>query len=176
MPSNSLTEKKIRAAILLSQGRKQSEIAEELGINVKTLQRWSKDPEFQKVKNDVAASVTEATIQETVQETIRTTTEAIVKSTTTFSFNDRVQLIAEEYRLLQLATEICERKLVEDCDYRAGHLLIKLSERKSRLLGLDLPSSDLSDALMVLTTLRGAVDEQALNNIIDASRQLLLNQ
>ncbi|BDA76606.1 hypothetical protein CAL7716_107720 (plasmid) [Calothrix sp. PCC 7716] len=176
MPSKNLTEKQIRAAILLGQGRLQVEVAKELGVNVKTLQRWSKDPEFQKVKNNVGASVTEATIQEAAQETVKATTEAIIKSTTTFSFTDRVGLIDEEYRLLQLVTEVCERKLIEDSDLRAGHLLIKLSERKCRLLGLDFPRSDLSDALMVLASLRGSVDEKALNTIIDASRQLLLNQ
>ena len=163
MSHNETQAKKLKAAMMLSQGMKQSEVAQELGIAVRTLQRWQKEPDFKKSKSDVALSVVT---------TIKETSENIVQSCQPiFSYQDKIRLISEEYERLQIATNVCMNKLEQDNDLRACTILVKLSERKSKLLNLDIPPNDVSDALMTLSAL-GVLPDKVFDKVDDAITEM----
>lgn len=116
---------------------RQKDIADSLGISVKTIQRWQKMPAF-------------VDALESLQVQATATTSEIVKDT----LSQRDHLRAKELALL----DRMEAKLLSCIDsdelgYRivgVMQCLLKLSERRSKLLGLDIRSMSTLDAIQVL--------------------------
>ncbi|MGB3640562.1 MAG: helix-turn-helix domain-containing protein [Rivularia sp. (in: cyanobacteria)] len=66
MPINhSLGEEKLKAVALLATGKTKVETAKELGVHRKTIENWSKSPDFQKALMDTQDEIVEKAIEET---------------------------------------------------------------------------------------------------------------
>jgi len=66
MPINhNLGEEKLKAVALLATGKTKTETAKELGVHRKTIENWSKSPDFQKALMDTQDEVVEKAIEET---------------------------------------------------------------------------------------------------------------
>jgi len=65
---SSLTPKHLQAVSWLAQGKTHAEVASELGIATKTVQRWSKQPEFTQAVSDVQSRAVEVAVEETAQD------------------------------------------------------------------------------------------------------------
>lgn len=133
--------KKLRAVVLLSTGLTQAQVAQELGVSVRTLQRWVKESEFQTTRQDVSSDMTNATVKATVEH-FSNTTNAVL------SYEHRRNLIWKEYEDLEIATQSIMTR-VREGDLRAIHTLVKISERRCRLLALDMPKHQLVEAALL---------------------------
>ena len=68
MPDNvSGNSKKIKAAVLLSSGVSKVEVAKQLGVSARTIQRWMKKPGFDTLRNDVTSEVVNTTVKATAE-------------------------------------------------------------------------------------------------------------
>ncbi|MEM7592352.1 MAG: helix-turn-helix domain-containing protein [Cyanobacteria bacterium P01_A01_bin.83] len=66
MPINhNLGEEKLKAVALLAAGKTKIQTAKELGVHRKTIENWSKSPDFQKALMDTQDEVVEKAIEET---------------------------------------------------------------------------------------------------------------
>lgn len=142
--SDDIDPKKIKAAVLLSSGFSQAKVAQELGISKRTLQRWQREPSFKTLTNSVASEVTNTTI--------KTTSEYLSEgSKPLFSYEYRKTLILKECEYLDIALNAVLPRIQEDGDLRAIDRLLKISERRCKLLALDMPQFDVIGAVTVLT-------------------------
>ena len=135
----SLTPKQLQCVALLCTGMPQKDAAESLGISPKTIQRWQKAPEFLQALKSAQVH------QPTPQETTRVASE-IVRDTWR-----RDKLRAKEVALLDKLQEKLMNSIESDgCGYRETSLLIKISQERSRLLGLQVRSLSVLDAVEIL--------------------------
>lgn len=74
---SSLTPKQLQAVNLLAKGKTQIEIASLLGISTKTVQRWTRKPEFIQAIADVQSRAVEKTIEKTAEDISRHSQEVI---------------------------------------------------------------------------------------------------
>jgi transcriptional regulator with XRE-family HTH domain len=140
--SKKINQKKIQAAMLLAGGSTQEAVATELNISVRTLQRWLKDDDFNKLINDV--------LHEVADTTVKMTSENLVKDANrVFSYAQKQNLILQEIAHLDLALS-CVLPMVESGSLRAVETLLKISERRCKLLALDQPRNNIIDAMNVL--------------------------
>lgn len=147
-----LTTQQIQAIALQQSGLSQTEIAAKIGITPRTLQRWQHLPEYQEA--------TQATTQAATQADFTTTTKKVVQN-----FNYRDVLRQKEVCLLDKLQDGLEGLLEADpCNFRAIDALLKISERRSKLFGLEIKSIPLLDAMNLLMIEGVATPEQA--NII----------
>lgn len=66
MPINhNLGEEKLKAVALLAAGKTKTEAAKKLGVHRKTIENWSKSPDFQKALMDIQDETIEKAIEET---------------------------------------------------------------------------------------------------------------
>lgn len=170
----SLTPKQLQCVGLLATGMSQKDAAESLDISSKTIQRWQKMPEF--IQGLEAAQV----FQTTPQQTAKVASE-VVKDT----WSRREELRAKEVAVLDnLQERLMDSIESEGCNYRATNSLIKISERRSKLLGLEIRNLNVLDAIEILLheqilspTHAGIVAEGIENieqnlRIIEAQKQL----
>jgi Bacterial regulatory proteins, luxR family len=170
----SLTPKQLQCVGLLATGMSQKDAAESLDISSKTIQRWQKMPEF--IQGLEASQI----IQATPQQTAKVASE-VVKGI----WNRREELRAKEVSLLDnLQERLMDSIESEGCNYRATNSLIKISERRSKLLGLEIRNLSVLDAIEILLheqilspTYAGIVAEGIENieqnlRIIEAQKQL----
>ncbi|WP_102180026.1 phBC6A51 family helix-turn-helix protein [Fischerella thermalis] len=142
--SDDIEPKKIKAAVLLSSGFSQAKVAQELGISKRTLQRWQREPSFKSLTNSVASEVTNATI--------KATSEHLSEGgKPLFTYEYRKTLILKECEYLDIALNAVLPRIQEDGDLRAIDRLLRISERRCKLLGLDMPNPDILNAAIVLT-------------------------
>ena len=145
--------KKIKAAVLIAAGLSQAKVAEELGISTRTLQRWMKEAGFDTLKNDVASEV--------VNTTIKATAEHLSEgSNPVFSYKEKKNLILKECEYLDLALAAVLPMITEG-NLRAIDSLIRISERRCKLLALDQPRVEVMDAIATLARYGIATDSQA---------------
>lgn len=132
-----LTPKQSQCVALLLSGMRQKDVADSLGIAPKTIQRWHKLPEF-------------AEALELGQGQVNISTSEILRDT----LSQRDRLREKELALL----DRMEEKLLSYIDsdglgYRIAGLVqsvVKISERRSKLLGLDIRSMSILDAVELL--------------------------
>jgi len=77
LPMSSLTPQQLQAVSMLANGKNHVEIALELGITTKTVQRWIKKPEFAQAVADVQLKAIEKTVERTSEEIARHSQEII---------------------------------------------------------------------------------------------------
>lgn len=162
MPNHvGINPKKIKAAVLLSAGFSQAKVAEELGISTRTLQRWQKESGFNSLKNNVASEVTNTTVRATAEHLSQDVSPLL-------TCDERKRLVLRECSLLDLALDSV-LPLVESGSLQAIDRLIRISERRCKLLALDQPRSNIIDAMAVLAQ-HGIINDfqsASVNQILD---------
>ncbi|MBW4606904.1 MAG: hypothetical protein KME22_06680 [Hassallia sp. WJT32-NPBG1] len=138
----SIDSKKVRAAVMLCRGVSQAIIVSELGISRRTLLRWTQEPEFKELKNNIAEEFTQATVETTKQGLTDSAKQVI-------TYEQKKFFISEQCSQLDKAINAIMH-LVEGGDLFAIDRLVKLCDRKSRLLGLDQKTVDVAVAVNTL--------------------------
>lgn len=144
----SLTENQLKSIKLLLSGMPQNEVAQRLGVTPRTLQRWAKNPEYKAGLGDSATQATEA---------IHTELEVVEEFD---FFAERKALRKAECELLNIAQNAIMKE-VKAGNLRAIAILLKISERRSRLLALDVANYPFLNALEILIEDKIASPEQA---------------
>ncbi|MBD2731809.1 hypothetical protein H6G96_37440 [Nostoc sp. FACHB-892] len=133
----SLTPKQLQCIGLLASGMSQKDIAESLQMSTKSIQRWMKEPEF------IYALESSQVRQESPHKSAQVAAE-VVRDT----LSRRDELRAKEVALLDNLQEKLFNSIESDgCGYRVVSLLIKISERRSKLLGLEIRNLSTLDAV-----------------------------
>jgi hypothetical protein len=161
-----LKKQQLQAITLLKSGLSQVETANELGLSVRTLQRWQLQEEYIKAFNAVGeVSETQA----------KTTSQAISQAAEIVSSRDKFR--QHELDLLN-KLEIGLNTLLENEPHnlRAYDRLIKISERRAKLLGLDIRNYALMEAVEMLTAEGIVTDNHAaiIRDGIESIRQELV--
>ena len=153
--------KKIKCAVLLASGLSQLEVAKQLGITARTVQRWMKQDGFDARKNDVASEV--------VYTTVKATAEHLSEGANpVFSYREKKNLIIKECEYLDLAMAAV-LPMVAEGNLRAVDSLIRISQRRCQRLALDQPRSNIIDAMAVLAQ-HGVIQQMqydSVNEIFD---------
>lgn len=146
-----LKKKQLQAITLLKSGLSQVEAAKELDLSVRTLQRWQLQEEYKKAFNAVGE----------VAETQATTTlQAISQAAEIVSSRDKFR--QHELDLLnKLEAGLNAMLENEPHNLRAYDRLIKISERRSKLLGLDIRNYAVMEAVEMLTNEGIMTDDHA---------------
>jgi hypothetical protein len=136
-----LKKQQLQAITLLKSGLNQVETAQHLGITVRTLQRWQLQDDYQKAFNAVGE----------VSETQTTATSQAISQAAEI-VNTRDKYRQHELDLLN-NLEIGLNAMLENEPHnlRAYDRLIKISERRAKLLGLDIRNYALMEAVEMLT-------------------------
>jgi len=122
---------------MLSSGMLQREVAEALGVTPRTIQRWQLSQEFSQTL-DAAQSAQTAS-----QATTQAATQVVMGT-----LSRRDELRAKEVTLLdKLQDKLMDSIESDGCGYRVVNLLIKISERRSKLLGLEIRNLSTLDAV-----------------------------
>lgn len=142
---------KSAAIILLSRGLTQAETARKLGISRQIVNHWLKCPDFQleleKARIDFLAA------HEPQEE--QNNSEAIFLEKIPIPISEPITtfksvLRQREIDLLSKIELNLLPQLLEGGGVRVAAILLKVSERRSRLLGLDLPNWDILQAFEIL--------------------------
>ena len=164
-PLMSLSEKQIQCIALLATGMAQKDVAEALDTTPRTIQRWQREQDFMQ-----ALQASEAG-QVASQQTAKLTTQIVSNV-----WEGRDQLRQKELLLLSVLEDKLMNCLQGDApDYRAIDRLIKLSERRSKLLGLDIRNYPILDAVELLLKEQVASYRHAeivATNILNMEQQL----
>lgn len=140
MSPMSLTHKQLECIALLNTGMSQKEAAKALNITPKTIQRWQKETDFFQAMK----------VSEVEQIKTHQTTEVLTEVVGGI-WESRDKLREKELALLNHLEELLINSLKDDTsNFRAVDKLIKLSERRSKLLGLDIKNIAILDAVQVL--------------------------
>lgn len=163
----SLSAKQTQCISLLASGLSQKEACKEIKVSPRTAQRWNQDPEFaEALETSIALAK-----QETTQETAKSTAKIM-----TGIWENRDLLREKELSLLDKLQQILMDCLEGDTpDYRAVDRLIKLSQARTQLLGLNLKSYPILDALQLLVTEQVATHRHAeivRNNLLNMENEL----
>jgi hypothetical protein len=137
-----LTKNQIKSIELLLSGMAQNQVAQELGVTPKTLQRWAKIPEYSDRLNGTLVEPSEQATKQATQTVKRKTIDDTVL------LGDRDALRQEQYQKLQIAQNALMFQ-VEEGDCRAISVFIKLSESIRSLYGLNI-KSDIINAFEIL--------------------------
>jgi transcriptional regulator with XRE-family HTH domain len=145
-----LTKKQLECVVMLSDGMRQAEVADALGITSRTVQRWQLLPEFSQALKAAEAG------QKASQVKVITATHA-AKDT----LNRREEMRSRELELLDNLQAFLLEDLQENKNHRSIDRLIKISERRSKLLGLDIRNYPVLEALELLLSERIATTQHA---------------
>ena len=137
-----LTKNQIKSIELLLSGMAQNQVAQELGVTPKTLQRWAKIPEYSDRLNGTLMEPTEQATKQATQTVKQKTIDNKVL------LGDRDALRQEQCQKLQIAQNALMLQ-VEEGDCRAISVFIKLSESIRSLYGLNI-KSDIINAFEIL--------------------------
>jgi transcriptional regulator with XRE-family HTH domain len=132
-----LTQNQIKSIELLLSGMAQNQVAQELGVTPKTLQRWAKIPEYGDKLNRILKDATEQATKQATETVKQKTIDNIA------ALGDRDALRQEQYKILVIAQNALMRD-IEEGDHRAISVLIKLSESIRLLYGLNVKNDILS--------------------------------
>lgn len=119
----SLTDQQIQAINLLKGGRTQAEVSELIGVCRRTLIRWGKIPEYRQILEGEAPAII--------------TTKVDTPGYNPYELVCREEMRFNEWNLLNSAQNAIIGR-VESGDLRAVALLLKISENRRKLLGLDI--------------------------------------
>jgi transposase len=114
--------RKIKAAAMLASGLPPAKVAQALGVSLRTVNRWQREPAFADLKSDVTAKVADQTIKATVQNLNQ-------EAKPLFSYQSRKALILKECSHLDTALNAILPN-VKEGDLGAIAALIKISERR----------------------------------------------
>jgi predicted transcriptional regulator len=137
-----LTQNQIKSIELLLSGMAQNQVAKELGVTPKTLQRWAKISEYSDKLNGILKDATEQATKQATETVKQKTIDNIA------ALGDRDALRQEQYQKLQIAQNALMLQ-VEEGDCRAIAVYIKLSESIRLLYGLNV-KNDILDAFEIL--------------------------
>jgi len=164
----SLTGQQLRAIELLRSGKKQIEVSQQIGVTAKTLQRWAKIPEYQKVLNG-----------ELHVEPLPILEPAKIESS--FSYNPyevggREQMRRAEWDLLNSIQNAIFGS-AETGDLRAIALVLKISENRRKLLGLDVQPLPAVKAVEALASDGLATETQssAISSVFSQAEKAIKN-
>ncbi|MGM3308916.1 hypothetical protein ACSQ6I_23545 [Anabaena sp. WFMT] len=126
-----LSEIQLKSIELLLSGEQQKSVAIAIGVNVKTLQRWSKHPEYYATLNNLPIP------QPTTEQTPRATETTETPQKTTKILLSRDIYRQNELELLDALQKSLETILENDSNnLRVIDRLLKISQQRSELLGL----------------------------------------
>jgi transposase-like protein len=164
-----LTQNQIKSIELLLSGMAQKQVAQELGVTPKTLQRWVKIPEYSDKLNGILLEAREQATKQATQTVKQKTMDDMVL------LSDRDALRQEQYQKLQIAQNALMLQ-VEEGDCRAIAVLVKLSESIRFLYGLNV-KSDILNAFEILLKAGVLNYEQArkFKNYSDEYQQKIKN-
>jgi transcriptional regulator with XRE-family HTH domain len=148
--------KKIKAAVMLSSGMSQLEVAKKLNVTPRTIQRWQKEEGFDALKHNVACEVLGTTIKATAEHLSE-------GANPVFSYKEKKNLILKECEHLDYATSVV-LPLIGEGNIRAIDCLIRISQRRSQLLALDQPRSTIIDAVATLAQ-HGVIRRTQYNSV-----------
>lgn len=141
-------EKKKEGIELLAKGLNQSEVARKLGVTRQTVSYWFKSEDFKKevetAKSKVKAKrenqrTSSAPLSKNLPNTENfTKTSEVIPSFPIYEQTSKKYYFSKELAMLDHLEEILMSQASEG-SLRAAGLLIKLSERRSKLLCLDIP-------------------------------------
>jgi len=138
-----LSEIQLKSIELLLSGQQQKDVATAIGVNAKTLQRWSKHPEYYATLNNLPIP------QPTTEQTPRAT-ETPQKTTKILLSRDIYR--QNELELLDGLQKSLETILENDSNnLRVIDRLLKISQQRTELLGLKI--KDLHPALTMMDNL-----------------------
>ena len=161
----SLSEKQIQCIGLLASGMAQKDVAQALNTTPRSIQRWQKEQDFMQALQACEAG------QVASQEPTKLLNEVVSNV-----WQRRDQLREKELSLLSVLENKLMSSLQADApDYRAIDRLIKLSERRSKLLGLDIRNYPILDAVELLLKEQVASYRHAeivATNILNMEQQL----
>ena len=143
-----MKEDQVKAIELLAKGLSQSEVARAIDISRQKLCYWMKSEEFQEEieakKLELAETKPPATTLNKQQ------------------YKSGLELLRERELSLLDEVEFNILPQVQDGSIRAGMLIVKVSERRSKLLGLDQKSINLLEAVNLLLRENVMSERQAL--------------
>ena len=143
-----MKEDQVKAIELLAKGLSQSEVARAIDISRQKLSYWMKSEEFQQEIELKKAELPESKPLST------TPSKQQYKSSLEVLLERELGLLDEvEFNILPQ---------VQDGSIRAGMLIVKVSERRSKLLGLDQKSINLLEAVNLLLRENVMSERQAL--------------
>jgi transposase len=161
----SLSPKQLQCIGLLATGMSQKLIAESLDLSPRTIQRWQRLPEFCQALGFAQVR------QESPQKTAEIAAE-VVKDV----WSSRDELRAKEIDLLdRMQATLIDALEKEEFNHRCIDRLIKISERRSKLLGLDIRTYHILDALELLLKEKVATKKHAeivMRNIVNLEQEL----
>ena len=123
--------KRVKAIRLLASGMSQAEVARQIGISRQLLSLWYKKSDFQQEILDAKKEILKKSVQ------VKTPVEVVETHHSQKTKNDLKEQLRE--RELDLLAEIEQAMLplLREGSVRAAAVLLKLSERRSKLLALD---------------------------------------
>lgn len=143
------------------------QVCEQIKVSPRTVQRWNQDPEFAESLQTAIGLAKKETAQEVAKSTAKVMTGI---------WENRDLLRERELSLLDKLQQILMDCLEGDTpDYRAVDRLIKLSTARTQLLGLNLKSYPILDALQLLVTEQVATHRHAeivRNNLLNMENEL----
>lgn len=145
--------KKARAAVMVCNGTSQTEIARELKVSPRTLRRWISEPDFNDARSNVAEELRAATV-ETVKQNLNDSATPVI------NYEQKKFFISQQCDQLDTAINAI-MPLVKGGDLFAIDRLVKLCDRKSRLLGLDQKTVDVAVAVNTLAQFGVITQHQA---------------
>jgi uncharacterized protein YjcR len=124
---------------MLSGGMLQTEIADVLGITPRTVQRWQLLPEFSQALKAAEAGQKDGQVK-------------VISATHTArdTFSRREEMRSRELELLNNLQAFLLEDLQENKNHRSIDRLLKLSERRSQLLGLNIKNYHSLEAVEIL--------------------------
>lgn len=164
---------KLAAIGLLGRGQSQSETARSLGISRQIISYWLKSPDFRREVERATIDFLTVQQEDKKPELISVEKIQIPISEPITSFKSALR--KREIDLLETIQSNLLPQLLEGGGVRVGLALLKLSERRSRLLGLDLPNWDILQAFETLVLEKCADPHQialVANGLDEITKQL----
>lgn len=165
MIKSDISSKKLQAACLEARGLPLSQIADQLSIHKRTLLRWKKDPEYQKARQENLDATREA-----IAETSISHTKAQLEGV--YSWSQKQQVIKSELAMLDRCTNLAVEVLEQERDLRAIDRILRVQERRAKLLGLDaIQYADVLQSAIALAQL-GLLSDSKLDGIFQIYDEL----
>lgn len=138
----SLTYTQKKCVDLLSRGFSNSEAAGELNVSIRSIQRWLHNSEFLTELENVREGLTPEQIEATSPKEVEIKPVFVPQS-----WANRDALRHREVTLLNELEDKLQEKLNEEFSLRIVDRLLKLYERRARLLGLDIRNYGILNSL-----------------------------
>jgi len=143
-----LTEQQLKSIELLSSGMAQKDVAQAIGTTPRTLQRWSKLPEYREATKQAKSEKATIAIKQATDEKPASTPISVVQQPLTRDQTREQMRLAQNNILNELQLTMIPKAL--DGDIRAVNCLLKIMDYQSNLFGLKVSAIPILRAVEVL--------------------------